>query len=184
MSDARGVVLIDEAYADFADDNVLAHAVASERTIVLRTLSKAYALAGLRIGIAVGPPHLISEVEKSRGPYKVSGFAEAAAIAVLRNDGAWVQRGIAHVRQNRDTLTQALTGRGFRVWPSAANFLLVEAPSQLGGSVGVTDGLRKLGVQVRPFPGLPIAGDAIRVSIGPWSMLERFLDALDNLART
>lgn len=184
MSGARGVVLIDEAYADFADDNVLAHAVASERTIVLRTLSKAYALAGLRIGIAVGPPHLISEVEKSRGPYKVSGFAEAAAIAVLRNDGAWVQRGIAHVRQNRDTLTQALTGRGFRVWPSAANFLLVEAPSQLGGSVGVTDGLRKLGVQVRPFPGLPIAGDAIRVSIGPWSMLERFLDALDNLART
>ena len=183
MQEARGVVLIDEAYADFADDNVLASAVASERAIVLRTLSKAYGLAGLRIGVAVGPARLIKEVEKSRGPYKVSALAEAAAVTVLRNDSAWVGRAIAEVRQNRDTLAEALHRRGFRVWPSAANFLLVEAPPELGGSAGVTDGLRRLGVQVRPFPGVPIAGDAIRVSIGPWSMLERFLEALDNLAR-
>jgi histidinol dehydrogenase len=182
MRAARGVVIIDEAYADFADDNVLASAVASERAIVLRTLSKAYGLAGLRIGIAVGPAHLIAEVEKSRGPYKVSAIAEAAALAVLRNDCDWVERTIAVARQNRDTLADALRGRGLRVWPSAANFLLVETPPELGGSVGVAGGLRRLGVQVRPFPGLPIAGDAIRVSIGPWSMLERFLAAFDNLA--
>ncbi len=179
---SRGVVLIDEAYADFADDDVLSAVLASERGVVLRTMSKAYGLAGLRIGYAIGPPTLITEIEKSRGPYNVSGPAEAAALAALRGDVGWVARCVADVRENRSRLAAALVSRGYRVWPSAANFLLVQAPPALGGAAGLARGLRARGVQVRPFPALAIAGDAIRVSIGPWSMLERFLVALDAVA--
>jgi histidinol-phosphate aminotransferase len=183
IREGRGIVLIDEAYADFAAGNMLEDAVASDRALVLRTLSKAYGLAGLRVGIAIGPADLIAEVEKSRGPYKVSAAAEAAAVAVLRNDGEWVAAGIAQVRENRDRLAEALRVRGFHVWPSSANFLLVRVPQELGGATGLTLALRASGVQVRSFPALPVAGDAIRVSIGPWPMLERFLDALDHAAR-
>ena len=176
MAEARGVVLIDEAYADFADDDLLGDAIASERAIVLRTLSKAWGLAGLRLGVAVGPAPLIAEVEKSRGPFKVGGPAEAAAVAALRNDAGWVADCIAEVRANRARLEAALKLRGCRVWPSAANFLLVGAP---GGARDLAARLRSAGVQVRPFNDLPAAGDAIRVGIGPWPMMERFLEALD-----
>lgn len=177
LRDARGVVLIDEAYADFADDDLLHAAVDSGRAIVLRTLSKAWGLAGLRIGCAVGPARLIAEVEKSRGPYKVSGVAEAAAVAALREDREWVERAVAEVRDCRERLTAALTSRGFRVWPSAANFLLVGA--RQAGARALSKALLEQGVQVRAFPNLPQAGDAIRVGLGPWPLMARFLDALD-----
>ena len=186
---ANGVLLIDEAYADYAGEDLIEQAVGSQNTLALRTLSKAYGLAGLRVGYAVGPARLVREVEKSRGPYKVNALAEAAALAVLRAARGWVRANVATVRENRDRLRDALLGRGLRVPASAANFLLVarladgpwkhdlatpqDAARRLAGS------LRERGVAVRAFPALPLVGDAIRVSIGPWPMMKAFLDALD-----
>ena len=174
---AAGVVLVDEAYADFADDDFVGAAVASDRTLVLRTFSKAYGLAGLRVGYAVGPARLIAEVEKSRGPYKVGGVAEAAALAALR-DRPWVSDRIAEVRANRTRLRAALEERGMTVWESAANFLLMGIPGSAGGW---NTRLRERGVAVRPFGGLSGAGESIRISIGPWAMMQRFLDAFDEV---
>jgi histidinol dehydrogenase len=175
---AAGVVLIDEAYADFADDDFAAFAAVSARTLVLRTLSKAYGLAGLRVGFAVGPAALIDEVEKSRGPYKVSGVAAAAALSVLSRDRQWVAERAAEVRQNRERLAAELTRRGVRVWPSAANFVLVGVP----GSAAEWNGrLRARGVAARPFPAVPGAGECLRVTVGPWPALERFLAAFDEV---
>jgi histidinol-phosphate aminotransferase len=175
---AAGVVLIDEAYADFADDDFAAFAAGSARTIVLRTLSKAYGLAGLRVGFAVGPAALIEEVEKSRGPYKVSGVAAAAALSVLSGDRQWVADRAAEARQNRDRLAAELIGRGVRVWPSAANFVLVGVP----GSAAEWNGrLRARGVAARPFAAVPGAGECLRVTVGPWPALERFLAAFDEV---
>ncbi len=173
---AAGVVLLDEAYADFGTGTWTRRAVASENVVVLRTLSKAYGLAGLRIGFAVGPARLVAEIEKSRGPYKVSAAADAAARAVLAEDAAWVAGVVAAVKQNRGRLRDELTGRGLGVWPSAANFLLLRAPAP-----GFAAALRAGGVAVRSFAGLPGAGDCVRVSIGPWPLMERFLEAVDRI---
>jgi histidinol dehydrogenase len=178
---AAGVVLVDEAYADFADDDMATFAAGSERTIVLRTLSKAYGMAGLRIGFAVGPAALIAEVEKSRGPYKVSGVAEAAALRVLSVDLGWVRARIGEVRENRERLREALRERGIRTFATAANFVLLQVP---GTAADWNGRLRAQGVAVRPFAALPQAGECLRVSVGPWPMVQRFLDAFDNALNT
>ncbi|MGQ0562844.1 MAG: pyridoxal phosphate-dependent aminotransferase [Gemmatimonadota bacterium] len=175
-----GVLLIDEAYAVFGDADCADLAVRSARTLSLRTLSKVWALAGLRIGYAIGPAGLIREVEKSRGPYKVNAIAEAAALAVLACDRKWVADVVAETKVNRARLASALDALGLRCWPSAANFILVKVPAQWSAA-GVATALRERGVAVRPFPELPHAGDCIRVSIGPWPLLERFLNALSEV---
>jgi histidinol-phosphate aminotransferase len=154
--EARGLVLLDEAYAAFAGEDMVQTSLESGRTLVLRTFSKAYGLAGLRLGYAIGPAELIAEVEKSRGPYKVNGVAEAAALAALAGDGDWVRQRIADVQANRERLAQALRARGARVWPSAANFVLLSVP---GAATVWNLELRQRGVAVRPFAGLAAAGE-------------------------
>jgi histidinol-phosphate aminotransferase len=176
--EAAGVVLIDEAYAEFADDDFASYAASSDRTVVLRTLSKAYGMAGLRVGLAVGPAALIAEIEKSRGPYKVNGVAAAAACAVLSRDDGWVRDRVAEVQQNRSRLAGELTQRGIRHWPSAANFVLAAVPDS---AARWNRELRSRGVAVRPFGALPGAGECIRVTVGPWRALERFLSAFDEV---
>ncbi len=174
------VILIDEAYADFTDDDFLAAAAESERTIVLRTFSKAYGLAGLRVGFAVGAAEVIREVEKARGPYKVNRLGEAAAIAALADVEEWVPRIVAEVRAGREFLLDALVERGFAPLPSGANFILL--PLGTKDAAGITATFREEGVAVRPFPGLEGIGDAIRISIGPRPELDRFLKALDKVS--
>ncbi|HUF68808.1 MAG TPA: histidinol dehydrogenase [Longimicrobiales bacterium] len=174
-----GVVLVDEAYADFADDDLLRIAVGSGNVIVLRTLSKACGMAGLRVGFAVGPDRLIAEVTKSRGPYKVSSIAERAGEAVLRDGQDWVDWCVQQTRINRSRLREALGLSGHDVLPSDANFVLIRLPPGAGGAQNVADRLRRHGIGVRPFAALPGLGDCIRVTIGPWDMMQAFLDALD-----
>jgi histidinol dehydrogenase len=175
-----GILLVDEAYADFAGDDLVRYAAQSERVVSLRTFSKAFGLAGLRLGFAIGPAPLVHEIEKSRGPYKVSGVAETAALAVLQEDARWIQDGIRVVRQNRERLRAALLERGIQCPASGGNFLLIALPTGQPAAP-LAAGLRRRGVAVRPFPGLPHLGDCVRVTIGPWPMLERFLDAFDAL---
>ena len=173
------IILVDEAYADFADDNFLSDAARSSRLLVLRTFSKAYGLAGLRVAFAVGPAEVILEVEKSRGPYKVSGLAESAAVAALEDEEGWVPEVVTEVKNQRDRLREELEHRGWASLPSGANFLLL--PLRGRTAAGVTAGLRERGVAVRPFPDLPGIGESIRVSIGPRGQIDRFLRALDEV---
>jgi histidinol-phosphate aminotransferase len=177
----HGIVLLDEAYADFMDQPAPDWLAASDRIVVLRTLSKAYGLAGLRVGYAIGPARLIREIEKSRGPYKVTATANAAALAVLTEDEPWVRDVVRQVRENRERLAAELRALGLRVWPSQANFLLIQAPgggAPAGQARRLGAALRERGVAVRVFPALPHAGDCVRVSVGPWPLMQRFLDAL------
>jgi len=179
--EARGdrapVILLDEAYADYAPDDFLEVAVRSRRVLVVRTLSKLYGLAGLRVGFAVGAPEVIREVEKSRGPYKVNRVAEAAAVAALEDREGWIPGIRAATLESRARLAFELAARGYTPLPSSANFILVPVDD----AVFVTASLRQEGVAVRPFPGLPGLGDAIRVSVGPATELDRFLQALDRV---
>ena len=172
----KGVLAIDEAYADYASDNCMDLALQSDRTLVLRTMSKAYGLAGLRIGYAVGPQQIVREIEKARGPYKLGALAEAAAVAALENDATWIG---AHVRRTiaaRDHVAAQLQTLGYAPFPSVANFLLIPLPSHTSAEVAAV--LRERGVAVRAFAGLAGIGDAIRVTVGPMSQMTRFLDAM------
>lgn len=181
-SDRGVVVLIDEAYAEFAGDSALDLA-RRDHVLVVRTMSKAFGLAGLRVGYAVGAPALVAEIEKARGPYKVNALAQAAAIAALDEDLAWVLQYVQRAIESRDRLTGALRERGLTVLDSAANFVFVA----VAGAPRVAAAMRERGVAVRPFAGLPrispeldaSGGAGLRISAGPWPMMQQVLDALD-----
>jgi len=173
------LVILDEAYADFGGDSFLEEAPASDRLLVLRSFSKLYGLAGLRVGFAVGPRALVEEVEKSRGPHKVSRVAERAAVAALEDGSGWAGRIRRKTMWNRERLADELRARGLHPLPSQANFLLI--PVEPASSLEVNQALRNHGVAGRPFPDSPDIGDAIRITIGPWKLMERFLQALDQL---
>jgi len=175
--DAGPLVVLDEAYADFAGVSLVSRAASLPRLLVTRTLSKAYGLAGVRCGFGVGRADTVLEIEKSRGPYKVSRLtAEAVAAALLDADG-WVGRTLSECLDNRDRLRGELARRGLRALESQANFILFAAPS--GSAAADNQALRREGVTTRPFTGIPELGEGLRVTVGPWPLLERFLVALD-----
>jgi histidinol-phosphate aminotransferase len=178
----EGVLLLDEAYADFSDGNYAAFAARSQRTISLRTMSKACGLAGLRVGYAIGPASMIQEIEKSRGPYKVSAVAEAAASAIISADSSWVADVIAQTRTNRERLSAELEGLGLKHLKSAANFILIQLPPSLSANEANTE-FRARGVAVRPFANLPHAGECVRVTIGPWDMMQTFLATAEQVLK-
>lgn len=179
--EAHGVVLIDEAYIDFAQETGVARsAVASSRTVVLRTLSKAWGLAGLRVGLAIGPAALIAEIEKSRGPYKVSALAERAAVAALTDGRSWAEARVREAVDARERLAERLRELGLPAIPSAGNFLLIPLPAgHLAADWNLR--LRARGIAVRPFSAVAGAGECVRITVGPWPAMERFLDAAASL---
>ena len=176
---APGLVILDEAYAEFADDGFLTQAPGAGRVLVVRTMSKAFGLAGLRVGYAVGSAALVAEVEKSRGPYKVNAVAERAAVAVLREDMQWVATGVAQVRENRARFVEALVALDLSPLDSSSNFVLVPVRD----ATALARHMRGAGVAVRPFVALAGIGDALRITIGPWPMMEEALTALAGAVR-
>jgi histidinol-phosphate aminotransferase len=182
VRDASGLVILDEAYAEFADDSLTAEAPAAGRLLATRTLSKAFGLAGLRVGYGVGARALVAEVEKARGPFKVNALAERAAVAALTEDVAWVRERAALARASRARFADALGALGLAALPSAANFVLVPVRE----AAAAARRMRALGVGVRAFGGLPpvsaplraSGGGALRITVGPWPLMERALDAL------
>lgn len=174
----EGLLLLDEAYADFGDADHAQLAVRSERTVSLRTMSKAYGLAGLRIGYAIGPAAIILEIEKSRGPYKVGTVSEEIGRRVVRENEQWRKDVVAKVRENRTRLAEEINARGLRQSPSAGNFILISLPAGRN-AVAVNNGLREYGVAARAFGDLPDYGECLRVTVGPWPMMEKFLNAFD-----
>jgi len=173
------LLLFDEAYADFAGETLIPRVVEHPRALVSRTLSKAFGLAGMRVGLAFGGAAVVTEVEKSRGPYKVSRLAEAAAVAALRDREGWVASTVAEAVENRARLSGELGTRGLGPLPSQTNFLLF--PVAEGRARDFSNALRDRDVAVRPFPACPDVGDALRVTVGPWPLMERFLAALDDV---
>ena len=185
VGQSKGLVIVDEAYGEFTSGTFAAEAPAHERLLVVRTMSKAFGLAGLRVGYAIGHPRLVAEVEKSRGPYKVNAIAERAAIAALSGDMQWVSERIGEVISNRERLSGALRDLNvFDVVPSAANFVLaVVRPDVPLRAAGIAASLRARGIAIRPFSDLPGFGDAIRITVGPWEMMQQCVEALGDVCR-
>jgi histidinol-phosphate aminotransferase len=180
---AKGFVVIDEAYVDFARDDFADLARRSPRVLVARTFSKAFGLAGARVGYGVAAPELIAEIEKARGPYKLTSLGERAACAALVDDLAWVKDKAARAIESREWLRGALESRGISTPASEANFLFVP----IAQAHEIARHMGKRSIAVRPFANLPrldslleaSGGEALRITVGPRPMMERMLEALD-----
>lgn len=171
---APGVVLLDEAYVEFSGGSHVDLVRSRPNVLVTRTLSKAFGLAGMRVGYAIGRPELVAEVEKARGPYKHTGIAERMAIAALTEDLPWVKARAEEAKAIRQRLVAELEARGLKPLPSQANFVLVPLP----GAPQIATRMRELDVNVRSFQGMAGVGDALRIGCGPWPMMEAALNAL------
>jgi histidinol-phosphate aminotransferase len=171
---ARGLVIIDQAYVEFGGESYIDLASSGRPVLITRTMSKAFGLAGLRVGYGIASPELITEVLKARGPYKVSAVSERAAIAALTNDRAWVLDRANEVIANRARLRAELSKRGIASLESSANFVLVPVADW----TATAQRLERTGIRVRALPGLTAIGEAIRVAIGPWEMMQKCVDAL------
>lgn len=171
------VLVVDEAYFEFVRRDDFPDTVALTRsrpgTLVLRTFSKIYGLAGLRVGYGIADPELAGYLERARHPFNVNRLAEVAALAAL-DDDEHVERTRTANDEGARFLTEALEARGCRVWPTDANFLLVEIGPDY------YDKLLRQGVIVRPMGGFGLAAH-LRVSIGTAAENERFVKALDRV---
>ena len=185
-----GVVIVDEAYADFARDNCMALATAprNRNVLVMRTFSKSYSLAGLRVGYCVGPKDLIDAMYKVKDSYNVDAVAQAVALAAVK-DQAWMRRNVAKVVKTRAWLKEQLARRGWDVIPSESNFLFAKPPRAAGKrnegrgmrAEDIFNALRERNIFVRYFKG-PKTGDRLRITIGTDAQVKRLLKALDQLA--
>ena len=169
------VVVIDEAYAEFAGCDALDLVRSYDRVLVTRTFSKAFGLAGLRVGYALGNPSLVAAIEKSRGPYKVSALGERAAIAALTGGRAWVEERVRQAIANRSRFEAELIDRGLAPVASSANFVYLP----IAGAMTIAREMRERGVAIRAFP----APEALRFTIGDWPVMLDALAAFDEARR-
>jgi histidinol-phosphate aminotransferase len=172
---SEAIVVIDEAYVDFASETAVELVGRHPNVVVLRTMSKSYSLAGLRVGFALTTPALAEELVKVKDSYNVSRLAQAGALAALE-DQATMLAHVARVRSTRARLTSELERLGFRVRPSEANFVLARRRGEELGPVAA--GLKQHGILVRHFASLP---DALRISVGTDSEIDRLLVALKTM---
>ena len=158
----KGVLVVDEAYVDFADADALALAGRRKNVIVLRTLSKGYSLAGLRLGFGVADPSLLAGLWKVKDSYNVDALSAAVGAAAVA-DQAHKIANAEKVRASRAKLKAALEKLDFTVWPSQSNFLLVRPPG--GDAERIYQGLKAGGILIRYFK-QPALEDKLRISIG------------------
>ena len=176
----QGVVVLDEAYVDFADENALALALKYPHVLVARTFSKAYSLCFQRVGYFVGHPELIGALQKIRDSYNVNGLGQVAALATLE-DLAYYRANFQKIIATREKLSRELTLLGFRVFPSQTNFLLARPP--LFPAADWLQKLRERKLLVRWFD-YPMVRDYLRITIGTAPEAEALLKAVRAILRS
>jgi histidinol-phosphate aminotransferase len=163
--DVNGVIVVDEAYIDFAEDQrssaiSLIHNIPN--LIVLRTFSKSFSLAGMRIGLAFAPAELIVGMMKVKDSYNLNRLSLIAASAALQ-DLPWMQRNVRRIQQTRRKLIDGLGKLGFYVYPSQANFVMAKKKGQKQKALYDTLRERKIFVRYFDTPGLQ---DSLRITVG------------------
>lgn len=169
----RGLLVVDEAYVDFAEANALALVQRHENVVVLRTFSKSFSLAGMRIGLAFAVPEVIRELLKVKDSYNVTRLSIVAATAALE-DYAWMEANVARIRRTRERLIERLRGFGFVVLPSQSNFVLARRPGQ--NQERTYRALKEKGILVRYFA-TPELRDALRITVGTDAEVDALLSA-------
>ena len=178
--DFAGVVLIDEAYADFADENCMDLALSNNNVIVARTLSKSYSLAGIRLGYCVGSAELIGAMYKIKDSYNVNYLTqEVARVAILDQDT--MKANVSAIVETRRLVAAKLTEFGFEVCDSQSNFLWAK-PLALSADK-LFKALRVKHIIVRYFGNDERTKDYLRVTIGTAPEMLKFLDAVEEILK-
>ncbi|CAN5712270.1 histidinol-phosphate transaminase [soil metagenome] len=178
------LILLDQAYVEFGGYDAIPLLEARPRMVVLRTFSKAMAMAGLRAGYMLAHPALIAEVNKGKLPYNVNFFTEVAAAEVLRSRDLLATQ-VAEIRSTRDRLFRGLTSIvGLRVFPSSANFILFRVESATLDHRGVFQSLlQEHGILIRDVSGYPMLQGCLRVNAGTPEETDAFLEAMSQTMR-
>jgi histidinol-phosphate aminotransferase len=175
-------VVVDEAYVDFGAETAIPLVASHRNLLVVQTMSKSRALAGLRVGYAIGDADLIdalTRVKDSFNSYPLGRPAQDGAIASLEDD-AYFQQSRVRVIEGRERLTSGLKGAGFEVLPSSANFVFARHPAHEGAALAAA--LREQAVIVRHFSA-PRISDYLRITVGTDGQIDRLLSALSRIVR-
>lgn len=173
-----GLLVVDEAYSDFAKESALSLARERKNVIVLRTMSKSFSLAGLRIGLGFAHTRIIRGLNKVKDSYNMNRLSMVAGEAALRDIG-WMERNAARIKTTRERLVRALPGVGFSPFPSQANFVLAR---RAGGksAAPVYEELKKRKILVRYFDTPRLSG-CLRITVGTDAEIEGLLSALGKI---
>jgi len=178
----EGVLVVDEAYVDFADrdaTDLVRGSDAEPNVMLLRSLSKGYSLAGLRFGYGMGAAEIVETLDKVRDSYNTDAVAQAAAMAAMLSRSE-ASQSWQKVIADRAMMTDALTQRGFEVVPSQSNFLLATVPNAGPNAEQIYRSLKDRGIFVRFF-NQPRLVDKLRITIGTPEQNRALLDALDHV---
>ena len=175
---SHALVIVDEAYVEFGGETALPLLDEHPNVAVVRTFSKAFALAGARIGYVLASPQVVGDLERVRLPYHLSALTQAAAVTALRHADEAEAR-LDAIRRERDRIVHALSAiDGLTVYPSVANFVLFEPPRD---AKTVWKGLLERGVLVRDLTA--VVPNALRVTAGTTHEVDLFLKALEEVLR-
>jgi histidinol-phosphate aminotransferase len=173
-----GVLVIDETYADFAGENSLDLVRELDNVVVTRSMSKSYALAGMRLGLAIARPEVIAALNKIRDHYNLDRLAQAAAVAAL-GDQEYFQGRVAQIKETRDWFSDELRAMGFTVIPSSGNYIFATPADRDGAKI--YQGLYDRRILVRHFKD-PVLSHGVRITIGTREEMERTAAALREIA--
>ncbi len=174
----KGILVVDEAYAEFAGENALALLRHYENIIIVRTVSKSYSLAGVRLGYAIAQEKMVAEMMKVKDPFNVTRLTQAIVAAAL-DDQEYLQKNISAIIQTREWFTKKASSLGYRIIPSQANFIFPEPP-QKGRGKKFYHALFRERVLTRYYDEEGLR-DGVRMTIGPQQEMEQVLRVMENI---
>jgi len=179
LKEMGGVLVVDEAYVDFAEESAIPLIRQYPNLVVLRTFSKSFSMAGMRIGLAFADHDLIDGMAKVKDSYNLNRLSISAATAALE-DISWMKNNVERIKGTRDVLNTSLTQLGFKVHLSQGNFILAKIPDR--NLRGMYEELKRRGILVRYFD-TPDLQDCIRITVGTDDEISRLLEELSDIRK-
>lgn len=173
----KSVLLIDEAYVDFAEESCVELVKKYDNVIILRSMSKGYSLAGLRFGFGIANENLIKGLNKVKDSYNADAIAIAAATAAIKDQGHF-KKNIEKIKAERKRLTGELTDLGFEVYPSRANFVFAKYTKQR--AIDIYEKLKDKNIYVR-YWAYPDIKDKLRITVGTAEQNDKLINALKEI---
>ncbi len=179
----RGILVVDEAYSEFADESALPLVKEFENLVIVRTLSKSHALAGLRVGYAITSRGIIDYMDRIRDSYNVNRLSQAGALAAL-SDVEYYESTIRKIRRTRENCFREFRKMGWFTYPSQSNYLFTEPVGRSGGrgkevAEGLYEYLLKRRILVRHFGSNKLTEGFLRISVGSEGDMVRFFEAVN-----
>jgi len=173
------VFVLDEAYGEYARQNLAKRVDEFSNLVVLRTFSKAYGLAGARVGYAISSLEAAEHIAKVRHPFALNGLSEHLALRMLEMKG-FVEKVAALTEREIKFMSNELSALGFKAYPSKANFVLARVPRGMGSS-DLTRSLAEKEIIIKDVSSMPMLEDCVRITVGSREINERFLEAVKGL---